>query len=205
MSTHDGCSVHGWDVLRKECLSLICTEASGGLGWPCPASPGSADMPREGEVSGYEEKQSSTLSSSSSPHDATACHLETTVPETLPSTLPAIPAKCSRTCSQQVVFPAPLRPRATMLWSLRWLSSAQYARWAREVTWAGRPSRRPLGTCRKMPGISLPSPAVPRENPKTVPTPASRSHACPPTPLHPCQRGLASSGEEPSLSSWSCA
>ena len=102
-----------------------------------------------------------------------ACHLVTTIPETLPSTLPAIPTRCSRTCSQQVVLPAPLRPRVTMLWSLRWLSRAQYARWARELMWAGRPSRRFLGTCGKITGISLPTKPEPRKHSTTSTEPRS--------------------------------
>lgn len=130
------------------------------------------------------------------------CYLETTVPETLPSTLPATATRCSRTCSQQVVFPAPLRPRATMLWSLRWLSSAQYARCAREPRWAGRPSRRPLGTCRKISYTSVfPPQPVPREHSKTVPQPSlePRSISLPVILPQPCQRSLEFYWQKPSL------
>lgn len=122
-------------------------------------------------------------------------HVETTVPETLPSTLPAIATRCSRTCSQQVVFPAPLRPRATMLWSLRWLSSAQYARFAREPRWAGRPSRRPLSTCRKMIlGINLPTAASAQGAPQDSALPQPRTltpmPACHPTPAWSEESGI---------------
>lgn len=145
------------------------------------------------------KSSSAPPSSSPRPDPDSTCHPETTVPETLPSTLPAIPTRCSRTCSQQVVFPAPLRPRATMLWSLRWFSSAQYARRAMEPMWAGRPSRRPLGTCRKITGVSHPIQPLPREHSKTVPLPRPRVQICVPASRSVSLPPFLLYWEEPSL------
>jgi hypothetical protein len=119
-----------------------------------PVTEGGGPCGHPAEVAGGEDRPAlcERHGRSSSPvptHRPPRRHPDATAPDTLPSTLPATATRCSRTCSQQAVLPAPLRPRVTRPWSLRWLSSAQYARWATEWMWAAGLSQRPRDTCGK--------------------------------------------------------